>query len=105
MVTFHDLESALHQQYYQILPLCGVVCTTLVRSRTIDADFGGFGLPLLGVEALIAMVNTLLMHYRCHMATRRFMQTSYSLLYVELSLSFQPLQESYHKYGHLVAHS
>jgi hypothetical protein len=28
----------------------------------------------------------------------------YSLLYVELGLSFQPLQESYHKYGHL-AHS
>jgi hypothetical protein len=63
------------------------------------------GLPHLGVEALIGMANKLLMHYGCHTATGRFMQTLYSLLYVELGLSFQPLQELYHKYGHLVTHS
>ncbi len=72
--TFHDLESALQRQYYQILPLCGVVCTTLVRSRTIDAGFFGVGLPHLGVEALIAMANKLLVHYGCHTATGQFMQ-------------------------------
>ncbi len=105
MVTFHKLESALHQQYYRILPQCGTVCSTLVGSRTIDAGFFGVGLPHLRVEALIAMVNKLLMHYGCHTATGWFMQTSYSLLYVELGLLFQPLQESYHKYGHLVTHS
>ncbi len=34
------------------------------------------------------------------------MQTSYSLFYLELGLLFQPLQESYQKYGHLlVTHS
>ncbi len=46
-VTFHELESALHQQYYQILPLCGVVCTTLVGSRTTDAGFLGWAFPTL----------------------------------------------------------
>ncbi len=33
------------------------------------------------------------------------MQTSHSLLFVELGVSFQPLQESYEKYGYLVTHS
>ncbi len=33
------------------------------------------------------------------------MQTLYSLFYLELGLSFQPLQELYQKYGHLITHS
>jgi hypothetical protein len=33
------------------------------------------------------------------------MQTSHSLLFVELGLSFQPLQEQYEKFGYLVTHS
>jgi hypothetical protein len=45
------------------------------------------------------------MHYGCHMATGWFMQTLYSLFYLELGLSFQPLQELYQKYGHLITHS
>ena len=34
--TFRELEQALHRQYYQILPLGGVVRHTTVASRTID---------------------------------------------------------------------
>jgi hypothetical protein len=45
------------------------------------------------------------MQYRCHTATGRFMQMLYCLFYLELGLLFQPLQESYQKYGHLVTHS
>jgi hypothetical protein len=45
------------------------------------------------------------MHYGCRTATGRFMQTSHSLLFVELGLSFQPLQESYERYGYLVTHT
>jgi hypothetical protein len=67
--TFQELENALHRQYYQILPLCGVVWTTLVGSWSIDAGFFGVGLPHLGVEALIMMTNELLMHYSCQTAT------------------------------------
>ena len=97
-----ELENALHKQYYQILPLGGVVQTTTVASRTIDAGFFGVGLPHLGVEALVAMANKLLMHYGCNMATGKLMQASYSLFFVEARISFQPLQESYAQYECLV---
>ncbi len=33
------------------------------------------------------------------------MQALYSLLFVKVGLSFQPLQESYERYGYLVTHS
>jgi hypothetical protein len=104
MATFHKLKYALHQEYYQILPLCGVVRSTPVDSRLIDAGFFGVGLPHLGVEALIAMSNKLLMHYGCDTATGRFMQVSYSLFYLELGLLFQPMQELYQKYSTVVTH-
>jgi hypothetical protein len=67
--------------------------------------FFGVGLPHLGVEALIAMVNKLLMHYGCQTASGLFMRTSLSLLFVELGLLFQPLQESYKRFGFMVTHS
>ncbi len=102
--SFQELERALHREYYQILPLCGVVHTTTVRSWTIDAGFIGVGLPHLGVEALVAISNKLLMHYGCQTATGQFMRASLSLLFVELGVSFQPLQESYKQYGPLVTH-
>ncbi len=47
--TFTVLKRALHQQYYQILPLGGVVRTTPVGSRTIDTGFYGVGLLHVGV--------------------------------------------------------
>jgi hypothetical protein len=103
--TMQELENALHQQYYQILPLGGVVRTTIVESRTINAGFYGVGLPHLGIEALIAMTDKQIMHYGCNTATGKLMQTSYSLFYVEAGLSFHPLQESYACYGGLVTHS
>ncbi len=96
--SFQELDRALHRQYYQILPLGGIVHTTPVESQTIDAGFFGVGLPHLGVEALIAMTKKLLMHYGCKTATGQFMQISYLLFFVELGLSFQPLQELYNCY-------
>jgi hypothetical protein len=45
--SFHELDRALHQQYYQILPLGGVVRTTTVESRTIDTGFFGVGYLIL----------------------------------------------------------
>jgi hypothetical protein len=81
--TLHELENMLHQQYYQILPLGGVLRTTTVESRTIDAGFCGVGLPHLGIETLVATANKLLMHYGCNTATRKIMQASYSLFFIE----------------------
>ncbi len=37
--NFEELDRALHWQYYQVLLLGGVVRTTPVESRTIDAGF------------------------------------------------------------------
>jgi hypothetical protein len=63
------------------------------------------GLPNVGEEETIAMINKLPMHFGCSTAAGRFMQISYSLLLVELGLSFQPLQVDYNKYNHLVTHT
>jgi hypothetical protein len=95
MANLQELGRALYCQYYQKLPLGGIVRTTVAESRTISAGFFGVGLPHLGVEALIAMANKLLMHYGCNMAKGKLMQKVYCLLFVEVGLSFQPLQESY----------
>jgi hypothetical protein len=105
--SFHKLDGVLHRQYYQILLLGGVVRTTTVASRTIDAGFFGVGLPHLGVEALIATSNKLMMHYDygCDTAVGRFMKASYSLFLVEMGLSLQPLQESYEWHNFLLTHS
>jgi hypothetical protein len=59
---FQELDRALRRQYYQILPLGGIVRTTPVEIQMIDTGFFGVGLPHLGVEALIAMTNKVLMH-------------------------------------------
>jgi hypothetical protein len=85
MASFQDLERALHKQYYQILPLGGIVRTTPVESRIIDAGFFGIGLLHLGVKALIAMTNKFLMHYGCKTATGQLMKTSDSLFLQNLA--------------------
>jgi hypothetical protein len=85
--SFNKLDRSLHRQHYQILPLGGVVRTTTVESRTIDTGFYGVGLPHLGVEALIAMSNKLILHYGCDIAVGRFMKASYSLFLMEMGLS------------------
>ncbi len=58
--SFDDLSNALQKQYYQILPLGGVVQTANTESQMIAPGFFGIGLPHLGVEALVAMSNRLL---------------------------------------------
>jgi hypothetical protein len=45
------------------------------------------------------------MHYGCQTATGRLMQSSYSLLFVELGLSFHPLQAPYKHFEQLATHS
>jgi hypothetical protein len=103
--SFDDLSNALRKQYYQILPPGGVVRTANINSRMIAPGFFGIGLPHLGVEALVAMSNKLLMHYGCDTAMGNFMRASHSLFLLELGISTQPLQESYEKYSFLSTHS
>ena len=89
--TFDELEASLQRQYFQILPLGGVVRTAPMDCRMVDAGFYCPGLPHPGVEALIAMSNKLLMHYGCRTALGTLLKTSYSMLLLEVGVSFQPL--------------
>ncbi len=103
--TYAELENALQKQYFQILPLGGIIRTATQESRMIDAGFFCLGLPHPGVEALIAMTNKLLMHYGCRTALGDLMKTSLSYLTLELGVSFQPLQTSYSRFLFLATHS
>jgi hypothetical protein len=103
--TYDKLENALQKQYYQILPLGGIIRRAPLDSRMVDAGFFCPGLPHPGVEALIAMTNKLLMHYRCRLALGDFMKTSYSYLTLELGVSFQPLQALHSRFSFLAMHS
>ncbi len=103
--TYDELENALQKQYYQILQLGGIIRTAPLDSRMVDAGFLCPGLPHLGVEALIAMTNKLLMHYGCRLALGDFMKMSYSYLTLELGVSFQPLQALYSRFSFLATHS
>ena len=78
--TYDELENALQKQYYQILPLGGIIRTAPQDSRMIDAGFFCPGLPHPGMEALIAMTNKLIMHYGCRSVLGDFMKTSYGYL-------------------------
>ena len=71
----------------------------------VDAGFYCPGLPHPGVEALIAMSNKLLMHYGCRTALGTLLKTSYSMLLLEVGVSFQPLQSSYRQFSFLAMHS
>ena len=103
--TFDELADALQSQYYQILPMGGVVRTTTRESRMIASGFFGVGLPHPGVEALAAMSNKLLMHYGCSTSVGQLLKTSLGYLLLELGMSFQPLQLSYAKYSSWATHS
>jgi hypothetical protein len=103
--TYDELENALQKQYYQILPLGGIIRTAPQDSRMIDAGFFCPGLPHPGVEALIAMTNKLLMHFGSSSVLGDFMKTSYSYLTLELGVSFQPLQALYKRFLFLATHS
>ncbi len=92
MATYDELEHALQRQYFQILPLGGVIRMVPLDCRMLDTGFYCPGLPHPGVEALIVMTNKLLMHFECRMAFGNLLRTSYSLLLLELGVSFQPLQ-------------
>jgi hypothetical protein len=84
--TYKELENALQKQDYQILPLGGIIRSAPLNSRMADAGFYCPGLPHPRIEALIAMINKLLMHFGCRTALGTFLRTSYSFLLLELGV-------------------
>ncbi len=89
--SYKELENALQRQYYQILPLGGVIRMAPLDCRMVDAGFYCPDLPHPGVEALIAMANKLIMHFGCRTGLGTFLRMSYSFLLLEPSVLIQPL--------------
>jgi hypothetical protein len=102
---YDKLEHALQRQYFQILPLGGVIRMVPLDCQMVDAGFYCPGLPHPGVEALTAMTNKLLMHFGCRTALENLLRTSYSLLLLKLGVSFQPLQSLYQQFSFLATHT
>ena len=105
MASLEELEGALKNQYYKMVPKGGLIRTAKREIRQLGRGFYGAGLPHPGVEATVAQFNKLLMHYGCQSSTGVQMQVSMELLICELGRSLQPLQENYTAYGDWVTKS
>lgn len=100
---FKVLTDCLSKQYWQILPIGGIIRTARKQIRQVDRGFYGAGCPHPGIECLVVQSNKLLMHYGCQTSLGLKLQLSMELLLgIELGISLQPLQESYKKYGEWV---
>jgi hypothetical protein len=78
--SYKELEQALQRQYYQLLPLGGIIRIAPLDCMMVDTGFYCLGLPHPGVEALVVMTNKVLMHFGCRTAIGTFLRTSYSAL-------------------------
>ena len=96
---FLQLEDCLQKQYWQIMPIGGIIRSAPRAIRQVDRGFYGVGFPHLGVESLVEQLNKLLMHYGCRTSVGLKMQLSLELLTLEMGISNQPLQESYKRYS------
>ena len=99
-----DLSSALQKQYFQLVPLGGIIRSAPVSLRQLDLGFYGAGCPHVGVECTLAQVNKLTMHYGCLSNNGRKLSMSLGYMTLELGLSFQPLQLSFELYSTWTTH-
>jgi hypothetical protein len=92
------LEHALDKQYYNMLPLGGVVRTAPAAVRQVHRGFYGLGCPHPGIKCFQSQVSKLLMHYGCQSSLGKKMAISVRVLVLELGLSTQLFQEPYGRY-------
>ena len=102
--SFEDLTLCMKKQWWQLLPLGGVIRSARREIRQISRGFYGPGCPHPGVECCIDQVNKLLMHFGCPSNLGLKMRVSLERLMVEMGVSLQPLQESYKRYSSRVTH-
>ena len=105
MATHAKLESVLSKQYYQLIPMGGVVRTAPASVRQLHRGFYGIGCPHPGIKCLTSQVSKLLMHYGTKSSVGLKMAVSYRELMLELGVSFQPFQEQYEQYKQRVTWS
>ena len=105
MAEHGKLEVCLSKQYYQLIPLGGVIRTAPTPFRQLGKGFFGAGCPHPGIECLVAQVSKLLMHYGCPSSNGNKMKVSLRYLVIELGLSNQPFWLSYATYKNWVTWS
>ena len=105
MASHARLEHALDKQYYNMLPLGGVVRTAPAAVRQVHRGFYGLGCPHPGIRCLQSQISKLLMHYGCQSSLGKKMAISVRALVLELGLSFQPFHEPFDRYKEWVTWS
>ena len=98
MAKHSKLETVLSKQYYQLLPLGGVVRTAPTATRQLHRGFYGIGCPHPGIKCLVSQVSKLLMHYGTTSSVGMKMAVTFRALILELGVSFQPFLEPYERY-------
>jgi hypothetical protein len=99
------LEESLSKQYFELLPLGGVIRTAPKPIRMLGKGFYGAGCPHPGIECFVGQVSKLLMHYGCPSNIGEKMKISFYQLVIELGMTSQPFQESYQAYKNHVTWS
>ena len=59
---FIQLEGCLQKQYWNIMPIGGIIYSAPKSIIQIDEGFYGVGCPHLGVKNMVEELNKLLMH-------------------------------------------
>jgi hypothetical protein len=99
MAKLPTLDSCLKKQYWSLLPLGGNIQTAPHGICQLDRGFYGAGCPHVGIECMIAQVQTLLTHFGCETSMGLQLKISINCMVIEMGISDQPFQESYKKYN------
>ena len=99
VATHAQLEKCLSKQYYEIMPLGGVIRSAPAVIWQLGKGFYGVGFPHPGIECLIAQTGKLLMHFGCPSGNGAKLHVSFWQLLVELGLLEQPFLQSFQKFG------
>ena len=104
LAALATLQTCLLKEYYNLLPLGGVVRSAPKGLRQLAPGFYGVGCPHPAIECVIAQLNKLLMHFGCSSGLALQLQTSLEYMIIELGMSGQPFQVNFDKFGVLVSH-
>jgi len=78
----------LKRQYWQIIPLRGIIQTATTGIRQQDIGFYGAGCPHPGVETLVAQINKLLMHFGWKSCLGMKLQFAVKMMVLKLGMEY-----------------
>ena len=88
------LSDCLETQYWQMMPLGGIIRMAETLIRQLDRGFNGAGCHHVGVEAIVKSSSKLMMHYNCKTSLGFRYKCPWNCLLsnIELGMSFQPFK-------------